>query len=304
MITVGIVAIGILVSYNLSKTYKKQFLQTLLYHQIFLYSFFLYGVWGRILLGQVLINLELSPAIINKASFFIPALGLPFLIICWYMLIKFFNEMNGFVLSKITTIGYFIFFGILITAGVWYVNTGNFKAIETPEIIIIRLLIVMNLISNIFIVVPSLFKKTHKSKIELNFPSAFILIYLTGILIYSAGLWFIKEHFLISSATILLMFAASAQLPVFTLILIKKIPAKELSGDLDFEGFCNKFEISKREAEIILEICAGKSNQAIANSLFITLQTVKDHAHRIFTKTGVKNRVHLTNLVREKITKK
>ena len=39
------------------------------------------------------------------------------------------------------------------------------------------------------------------------------------------------------------------------------------------------------------------SNQEISDSLYISLQTVKDHVHRIFTKTGVKNRVQLTNLV-------
>ena len=60
------------------------------------------------------------------------------------------------------------------------------------------------------------------------------------------------------------------------------------------------YEISKREAEIVLEICTGKTNKAISEKLFITLQTVKDQNHRIFTKTGVKSRIQLTNLVREK----
>ncbi|MDA3822091.1 MAG: LuxR C-terminal-related transcriptional regulator, partial [Bacteroidales bacterium] len=58
-----------------------------------------------------------------------------------------------------------------------------------------------------------------------------------------------------------------------------------------------KYEISKRETEIVELICKGMSNQEISNSLFISLQTVKDHVYRIFLKTGVKNRVQLTNLV-------
>jgi len=45
-------------------------------------------------------------------------------------------------------------------------------------------------------------------------------------------------------------------------------------------------------------ICKGNSNQDISDSLFISLQTVKDHIHRIYLKTGVKNRVQLTNLIR------
>jgi DNA-binding CsgD family transcriptional regulator len=58
-----------------------------------------------------------------------------------------------------------------------------------------------------------------------------------------------------------------------------------------------KYEISKREAEIVELICKGMSNQEISNSLFISLQTVKDHVYRIFIKTGVRNRVQLANLL-------
>jgi ATP/maltotriose-dependent transcriptional regulator MalT len=57
-----------------------------------------------------------------------------------------------------------------------------------------------------------------------------------------------------------------------------------------------KYDISRREAEVIELICKGMSNQEISDSLFISLQTVKDHVHRIFIKTGVKNRIQLSNL--------
>ncbi|MBP6968478.1 MAG: response regulator transcription factor [Bacteroidales bacterium] len=42
---------------------------------------------------------------------------------------------------------------------------------------------------------------------------------------------------------------------------------------------------------MIRELRSGKSNQEIADTLFITLPTVKDRIHRIFTKTEVFNRV-------------
>ena len=59
-----------------------------------------------------------------------------------------------------------------------------------------------------------------------------------------------------------------------------------------------KYKISKREQEVILLICEGKTNKEIEDELFISLQTVKDHIYRIYQKTGVKNRVQLTNLFR------
>jgi len=58
-----------------------------------------------------------------------------------------------------------------------------------------------------------------------------------------------------------------------------------------------KYNISKREAEIIALICEGRSNKEIEDMLYISLQTVKDHIHRIYKKARVKkNRVQLTNL--------
>jgi len=71
--------------------------------------------------------------------------------------------------------------------------------------------------------------------------------------------------------------------------------AKDLNEAM--KQFVEKYEISKREEEVIQQICEGKSNKEISEALFISLQTVKDHVYRIFIKTGVKNRVQLTNLI-------
>ena len=300
MVTLGIVAIGILLSYSLQRTGRKPYLQTLLYQQIFTFSFFLYGAWGRILLGQAFLRMELSERVISKISFFIPVMGLPFIIIGWYMLIKFFYEVQGRSISRKGSVFYFLFFGILITCGIWFINTRTFEQMENPEVTFINLLSGVNVLANLFILIP-LIQPPFKPGIQILFSRLRAMGYLAGVLCYSAGLWFIKDHDLIAASTLLFMFAVNALIPVFVHLEIKNTPGSPTGDELDFETFCQKFEISKREAEIILEICSGKSNQDIADKLFITLQTVKDHAHRIYTKTGVKNRVHLTNLVREKI---
>ncbi|MBN2611912.1 MAG: response regulator transcription factor [Bacteroidales bacterium] len=64
-----------------------------------------------------------------------------------------------------------------------------------------------------------------------------------------------------------------------------------------FDSFCESYEISKREKEIIYEICKGLSNQQIADKLFISLQTVKDHTHRIYFKTNCNSRTQLMRMV-------
>ncbi|MEZ4569531.1 MAG: response regulator transcription factor [Thermomicrobiales bacterium] len=48
--------------------------------------------------------------------------------------------------------------------------------------------------------------------------------------------------------------------------------------------------LSQREEEVALEISKGKSNQEIADDLFISTGTVKNHVHRILRKLNVKDR--------------
>jgi DNA-binding CsgD family transcriptional regulator len=95
-------------------------------------------------------------------------------------------------------------------------------------------------------------------------------------------------------------FTGNTFLPVYlnygTLFTVfSSAPEKNLS----FEEFCKKFEVSPRETDIVREICNGLSNKEISEKLFISLQTVKDHTHRIYAKTNVKSRVQLIYLVRE-----
>jgi DNA-binding CsgD family transcriptional regulator len=64
-----------------------------------------------------------------------------------------------------------------------------------------------------------------------------------------------------------------------------------------------RFGITKREGEIIQQLCLGKSNEEIGEILFISTRTVKGHLYRIFRKTNVKNRVQLANLFGERVRK-
>ena len=62
----------------------------------------------------------------------------------------------------------------------------------------------------------------------------------------------------------------------------------------------SKFSISPREEEVVQLVMEGLSNQEIAEKLFISVSTVKDHNHRIFRKTGVKNRTQLAKVFSER----
>ena len=53
--------------------------------------------------------------------------------------------------------------------------------------------------------------------------------------------------------------------------------------------------LSAREVEVLRLIAAGKTNQEIADALFISLSTVATHVRNIFDKANVANRAEATS---------
>jgi DNA-binding CsgD family transcriptional regulator len=57
-----------------------------------------------------------------------------------------------------------------------------------------------------------------------------------------------------------------------------------------------RFGLSIREREIAALVLAGKPNTAIAERLYISVFTVKNHIHSVFRKTGAENRIDLMRI--------
>jgi len=57
------------------------------------------------------------------------------------------------------------------------------------------------------------------------------------------------------------------------------------------------FNFSKREIQIVRLLVQGLSNREIAEHLYISQKTVKNHVYNIFRKINVKNRVQLINVL-------
>ena len=77
--------------------------------------------------------------------------------------------------------------------------------------------------------------------------------------------------------------------------------AERMQKETEDEGVLDKiydgYNISKREQEIISLILAGKSNKEIADALYISAHTVKNHIYSIFQKLEVKTRYKLIHFV-------
>jgi DNA-binding CsgD family transcriptional regulator len=64
---------------------------------------------------------------------------------------------------------------------------------------------------------------------------------------------------------------------------------------------CLEFSLSKRETEIIDLISKGYSNNDIASSLYLSINTVKSHLNNIFNKLGVNSRTSVIHKISAKI---
>lgn len=299
VLSAGLSAVGILVSYQLYQQFKKPALSVLLYQQIFLFSFLIYSIWGNLTLRIILADVALSPDLSAKLSVFVPMIGLPFMIVSWFMLLRFALLLNTSGALRTFSWVYFPTLVVVISLVILLIQQEILPISEDADLFIVRILVGLNLLNQVLFVVYFMLpgKKSQAGR-EMGFGKREASGYLVITLLYSAAMSFFNVYGFISvCVSIALLFASGVYLP-FVIRFQNRF--SELAKNMDFEAFCKTYEISKREAEIIVEICKGKTNKAIAEKLFITLQTVKDHNHRIFTKTGVKSRVQLSNLVHEK----
>jgi DNA-binding CsgD family transcriptional regulator len=302
--TTGIAAIGTLVAFQLLQQNKQPVFQILLYQQIFLFSAFIYSIWGNIALRQVIADVNLPVELAAKLAFFIPMPGIPFLVVCWFMLLKFAFNLNGYREHKGTVYTYFTAFLLLLVIFTFLFQNNYLNTPLRPDLQLVRIFVVVNLAFHLVFILPFLKPAPGKPRFFNQHELVKCVgIYFLSMLLYSGFLWFLTIYgSIFVNISFILVFISGALLPVCLKFLAKSPEKPPKAAGKDFKSFCADYEISKREAEIVLEICSGKTNKAIAEKLFITLQTVKDHTHRIYTKTRVKSRVQLANLVRERVT--
>jgi DNA-binding CsgD family transcriptional regulator len=60
----------------------------------------------------------------------------------------------------------------------------------------------------------------------------------------------------------------------------------------------DQFGLSPREREVAALLTQGLQYNEIADRLFISIKTVKTHAHRLYEKTETRNRMELANRLR------
>ena len=298
-------SISIIFAYRLMRNYKLPYLSTYFYFLVFLFVFSIYGVLGSSLLRFFLMTTGSGSESGQTIQLILIFLGVPFLILSWYMFYRFCKELTGHPLSAKFTPVYFITLALLFL-GYGYLLVRILQFGEDLFDLTLRLLVIAYSVITALVVsggllqvlIPSRksadrqFRKTNR---------LLVYMYAAFYIIQIVVLNFSLAYPLITLLFIFLLFSFHV-IPILFLniFLDKHYVEPEISESFDslLEGFVSKYGISKRETEIVELIFSGKSNQDISDSLFISVQTVKDHIYRIYLKTGVKNRVQLTNLIR------
>jgi DNA-binding CsgD family transcriptional regulator len=298
ILSVAFASAGIVLSIRLRNKHKSGYLSSLLYLQVFISAFGFYGIWGQIVIKTFLSDF-VSPEVITRFSDISLLLGLPFIVFAWLMLLKFSLEISGHKTTSWFIFGFLIINFILIIC-LGYVISGN--SLQVPVSLERYYYFILNFIYTISAsAIILLFSKT-RSLLSKNENTTIAFSITLFMILQAISLYFYSISELAGIAFIFIFFAGNSFLPVYLnygVILIPetdKTVASESSYSLD--DFCKKYDISPRESDIVREICNGHSNKEISEKLFISIQTVKDHTHRIYIKTNVRSRMQLMNLVK------
>jgi len=295
IVSVALSAGGTLLSTRLQKRYRHEIFPTLLYYQVFIHTFGFYGIWGQVIIKAFLSD-YISQDVLSRFTNVALLLGLPFALFAWLMLIQVSNSISGRKRSNLFTM-LFILINAVLLITIGYL-TGKYDNIQ-PAAVMRNYFLLMNsfytVLSSVLIFFPernAVFHEYDRRKIAVG-----ILIIAV---IQSVPLLFYPTHVYFGLLFITLFFLGNVFLPVYLSYgaTLNSLHAKD-ADDISFEEFCRKFEVSPREMDIVREICNGLSNKEISEKLFISLQTVKDHTHRIYIKTNVKSRVQLITMVKE-----
>jgi DNA-binding CsgD family transcriptional regulator len=241
---------------------------------------------------------HVTPELLKRITDIMVLLGSPFIVFASLMFVRLTREISGRKTSNAFIFGYIIV-NVLIIIALGYVMV-EFQHIQ--NLIIKYYFISLIVLFTVFGVYYLLFPDKRQAGFQLSDLIKLSIGLVTLMLLQNAVLRFYNSSNYFALVFILTYFVYGGFIPVFM-----KYYA-DLSGliaengnNASFENFCELHSISRREKEVIHEICKGLSNQQIADKLFISLQTVKDHTHRIYNKTECGSRARLISMVNESI---
>jgi DNA-binding CsgD family transcriptional regulator len=298
---------AVLAANDLQKTYGTASLSTLLYYQIFVAVFGLYGIAGQGIVKKILTArgspFQTTETVWHLFSF----LGAPFLILAWYMFLRFSREISDETPGRGFTLGFFLAaFAIYVAYGAGLGALNYTKAADQAFAtfsISVKVLFAVLDAAVVAAAVPHLLSAAAKMRDAAKGSAVRAFAWLAAAAWLARLLTFLASGRggMLFSLYVLVFFAAAVPpLLAWRSYLLGHVPGPLETASasvVDMKTFSREFAISRREEEVIRQVLEGKTNKEASEALYISVQTVKDHLYRVFQKTGVRNRVQLINLV-------
>src|SRR6187551_353152 len=303
VLCLGLTAATVLVSRQLLSSYSSEFLKHHFYYLAAVHAFAFYGLWGQVLTRGFLAAVDTDAAVVNVVAVFVPVLGVPFLFVSWAMLVNMAGSMFGKTIEPKWHLAHVVVFGLLLL-GAW-TAIARMQAEPASPLDVLGVIEAAAMIG-----------------IELLYFSAFLILVLRFRVVAEGDK---RRVLLVFSGLLCGAFVARSLLAALVLVAIRlgaigllafhgsNLPAllylranadrvfppvkAETATKQGVEHVLDHYGVTKRERQIVQKICLGKTNKQIAEELFISLQTVKDHTHRIYSKIGVNSRVQLVQMM-------
>jgi DNA-binding CsgD family transcriptional regulator len=301
ILCLGLTVASVLVSRQLLTTYSSEFLRHHFYYLAAFHAFAFYGLWGQILARGLLASVDTDAAVVNLVAGVLPVLGVPFLFVSWIMLLNMACSMFGRVFKPVWYSLHGAVFALLL-AGSWLAVTllpaesraASLGFVEAGAMVALELLYFSLFLALVwrFRLVADGERRRVLSRFALLLVGAYVVRSLL------AGLVLVDER--LGALALLAVHASNLPPLLYLRAQADRVfpPVKaEAATKLGMEHVFERYGVTKREQQVVQKICLGKTNKQIAEELFISLQTVKDHTHRIYSKIGVNSRMQLVQLL-------
>jgi DNA-binding CsgD family transcriptional regulator len=297
----GLTVASVLVSRQLLTSYASEFLRYHFYYLAAFHAFAFYGLWGQILARGLLAAVDTEAAVVNLVAGVLPVLGVPFLFVSWIMLLNMACSMFGKAFKPVWYALHGAVF-VLLLAGSWLVVTllpadsraANLGFVEAGAMVGVELFYFALFLALVWRF--RLAADADRRRVLLTFAALLAGAYAVRSLL--AGLVLVDERL----GVVALLAVHASNLPPLLYLRAQAdrvfSPVKaETVTKVGMEHVFERYGVTKREQQVVQKICLGKTNKQIAEELFISLQTVKDHTHRIYSKIGVNSRMQLVQLM-------
>jgi DNA-binding CsgD family transcriptional regulator len=298
VVCLAMAAAAILIAHQFTTTYSRSFHRHYFYYLVAFYVFAIYGLWGRILGRALLETLGADFGLAQIMASFVSVLGVPILFVSWLMLTNMAYALTDKAVGQGWIALHAVVFVLLLLGG-WITFAAIAGQADVPNARLGRLVVLaivgLELLYFAAFLLIAL-RSTRKQHEARRRPLRLFALLLAGAFLLRSASLPLAFTYPWMVVTVLVYFGSNL-VPLLYLRaradrLFEPVKAETASAET-MERLFDEYGVTKRERQIVREICSGKTNQQIADTLFISLQTVKDHTHRIYSKIGVKSRVQL-----------